>query len=598
MRARYVVAVLLVVRGDAPGAHVPLTGERCIMGRHPACQLVLDNPAISRHHAQVLESHGSYYVEDLRSRNGTYLNGKLLEGRTPLQDGDQVRISDVVLTFQDSPSAITSETVSSADVKLKPSGEEDLTPVALGGLAVTREQDAVDDESRILLLPDRFEEPVFEPPLVGEIDSRRTDEPRSAVKPETKLRAVLEIARALGGELRVDKLLPLVLDKLFGTFPQAEQGFILMKDAEANRLRVMATKSRTTTKGGEAVVVSMTVVRAAMDSGKALLSGNVQRDKRFSKSMSLSRMQIRSMMCVPLLDHEGESLGVIQVVTRNPDFEFTREDLDLLDAVAAQAALVIENAKMHEVLIEQRDLERDLEFATQVQLGFLPKAKPRPEHYAFADYYEAALRVGGDYFDYISLPDGKIAIAVGDVAGKGVPAALLMARLYASTRFQLLTTPDPAEAVTRLNAEIASSGLGHRFITFLVMVLDPATHRLTIVNAGHPPPLMRTARGGIEALGREASSLPLGILPNQEYTSAEAKLAKGSSVIAFTDGVTEAMSEARETYGKSRFEEYLKGADGPIDEVVKGLVVDVEAFAGDGPLKDDTCIVALKRDSK
>lgn len=588
--------MLCVVKGGTPGSTFTLTGERCIVGRHPGCQVVFDNPAISRHHVQVLESHGSYFVEDLRSRNGTYLNGKLLDGRTQLQDGDEIRISDVLLTFQEGNQPSNSETVSSPDLKL--GNEEDsseLTPLDFEGLAMTQERPAVDDISQILVLPEKFEEPPFDPPLVGEIDSRKTDESRSDVKPETKLRAVLEIARALGGELRVDKLLPLVLEKLFGSFPQAEQGFILLKDEDASRLRVMATRSRTATKGGEAVVVSMTVVRAAMDSGKALLSGNVQRDARFAKSTSLSRMQIRSMMCVPLMDHQGASIGVIQIVTRNPDFEFTKEDLDLLDAVAAQAALAIENAKMHEAMIEQRDLERDLEFATQVQLGFLPKSKPKPPAYTFADYYEAALRVGGDYFDYVSLPDGRLAIVVADVAGKGVPAALLMARLYASTRFHLLTTSDIAQAVTRLNSEIASSGLGHRFVTFMAMVLNPARHELTIVNAGHPPPILRHADGRLTPLAREVSSLPLGILPNQEYSAATVTVEPGSYVIAFTDGVTEAMSVARETYGKERFAAYLQQADGPIDEVVKGLVADVESFAGDGPIRDDTCIVAFER---
>ncbi len=589
--------MLCVVRGGTPGSTFTLTGERCIIGRHPGCQVVFDNPAISRHHAQILESHGNYFVEDLRSRNGTYLNGKLLDARVQLDDGDQIRVSDVLLSFVKGRPPLNTETVSSPDLKLRELGDNDSGPLDLDGVGLTREQAAVDDESQILVLPDRFEEPPFEPPLVGEIDSGKADESRSDVRPETKLRAMLEIARALGGELRLDKLLPLVLEKLFGSFPQAEQGFILLKESEANRLRVMATRSRTAAKGGEAVVVSMTVVRAAMESGKALLSGNVQRDERFSKSTSLSRMQIRSMMCVPLLDHEGTSIGVIQIVTRNPDFEFTREDLDLLDAVAAQAALAMENAKMHEALLEQRDLERDLEFATQVQLGFLPKAKPRPDEYTFADYYEAALRVGGDYFDYISLPDGRIAIAVADVAGKGVPAALLMARLYASTRFQFLTTADPAQAVTRLNAEIASSGLGHRFVTFMVMVLNPALHELTIVNAGHPPPILRHADGQLTQLAREISSLPLGILPNQVYTSATVTVESGSYVIAFTDGVTEAMSHSRETYGRERFAKYLEQTGGPIDGVVQGLVADVETFAGDGPIRDDTCVVAFQRES-
>jgi serine phosphatase RsbU (regulator of sigma subunit)/pSer/pThr/pTyr-binding forkhead associated (FHA) protein len=587
------VAVLRVVRGSSPGSVIALAGERSIVGRHPNCQVVFDNAAISRHHAQILESHGSYFIEDLRSRNGTYLNGKLLDARTQLSEGDQIRLSDVVLSFQLAGASSGVETIS-AELDDASVLEDELTPVDRGGLAINADGGDIDDESRIFVLPDRYEEPSFEPQLVGELDSRHSEDSRSDVKPETKLRAMLSIARALGGELRVDKVLPTVLDKLFGSFPQAEQGFILLKDGDTGRLRVMATKSRTTTRKGEAVVVSMTVVRTAMESGKALLSGNVQDDSRFKKSASLSRMQIRSMMCVPLLDHQGQSIGVIQIVTRQPEFEFTREDLDLLDSVAAQAALAIENAKMHEALLEQRDMERDLDFATQVQLGFLPKSKPHPAQYAFADYYEAALRVGGDYFDYISLPDGRVAVAVGDVAGKGVPAALLMARLYASTRFQLLTNPDPVEAVNGLNTEIACSGLGHRFITFVVMVLDPEAHEVTVVNAGHPAPLMRRSNGKVEPIGREASSLPLGIMPEQKYAGVKVPIPRGATVLAFTDGITEAMF-GKDIYGHPRLVAYLAKANGPIDETVKGLVEDVEEFTGAGAARDDTCVVGFQR---
>jgi serine phosphatase RsbU (regulator of sigma subunit) len=591
------VAVLHVARGNAPGSVVTLTGERCIVGRHPNCHIVFDNPAISRHHAQFLESHGTYFIEDLRSRNGTYLNGKKLDARAALADGDQIRISDVVLTFQMSSTPRVNDTVSSADLKLHALDDES-TPAEVVGTLLPPTGETIEDESRILLLRDLIEEPPFEPPLVGELDSRRSEDSRTEVTAETKLRAVLEIARALGGELRIDKVLPTVLEKLFGSFPQAEQGFILLKDEATGRLRVMATKSRTNTRSGEAVVVSMTVVRAAMESGKALLSSNVQDDSRFNKSTSLSRMQIRSMMCVPLLDHSGESIGVIQIVTRNPDFQFTKEDLDLLDAVAAQAALAIENAKMHEALVEQRDIARDLDFATQVQLGFLPKSKPAAPGYTFADYYEPALRVGGDYFDYITLPDGRIAVAIGDVAGKGVPAALLMARLYSSTRYHFLTSPSPSEAVTRLNAEIATSGLGHRFITFVTMVLDPRQHELTIVNAGHPPPVLVRPRGAVASLARDTSSLPLGIMPDQQYASTTVTIEPGCSVIAFTDGVTEAMSENREVYGAKRFLNYLKKARGSIQQIVEGLVADIEEFVGTGPVRDDTCIVGFQREAR
>jgi serine phosphatase RsbU (regulator of sigma subunit)/pSer/pThr/pTyr-binding forkhead associated (FHA) protein len=571
---------------------IALSGERTILGRHPNCHVVFDNAAISRHHAQVLEGHGSYYVEDLRSRNGTYLNGKLLDAREQLSEGDQIRMSEVVLTFHQS--AGTGSIDTSYDLK-EPSTEKDPTPVAHGGVGATAVVDQVDEDSRIFVLPDRFEEPPFNPAMVEELDSRRSEDSRTDVKPETKLKAMLDIARALGGELRVDKVLPTVLEKLFGSFPQAEQGFILLKDEESGKLRVMATRSRTATSGGDAVVVSMTIVKAAMESGKALLSANVLDDSRFKKSTSLSRMRIRSMMCVPLLDHDGASIGVIQMVTRASGSEFTKEDLDLLDAVAAQAALAIESANMHESVVAQRDMERDLDFATQVQLGFLPKSKPKTASYQFADYYEAALRVGGDYFDYIVLPDGRIAVAVGDVAGKGVPAALLMARLYSSTRFQLFTAKTLETAITGLNEEIASSGLGHRFITFVIIVLDPVRHELCIVNAGHPAPLLRTADGLVEALAKDSSSLPLGIVPDQVYTAVTVPMPPGATVLAFTDGVTEAMSEDREIYGRARLHQFLAAANGPIDDVVNRLVQDVEAFSGDSPIRDDTCIVGFQR---
>src|SRR5690606_17213157 len=142
---------------------------------------------------------------------------------------------------------------------------------------------------------------------------------------------------------------------------------------------------------------------------------------------------------------------------------------------------------------------------------------PKVRGYAFADYYEAALRGGGGYFDYVSLPGGRLAIALGDVAGKGMPAALLMALLYSSMRFQLFTAETPAEALKGLNKDIAGSGLGHRFITLVLMVLDPPTGRITVVNAGHLPPILRRLSGELESVAKEESGLPLGIIPDQQY---------------------------------------------------------------------------------
>jgi serine phosphatase RsbU (regulator of sigma subunit)/pSer/pThr/pTyr-binding forkhead associated (FHA) protein len=577
------VAILRVLRGTAAGAVFELQGERTVIGRHPNCGVVLDNGAVSRHHVQILESHGSYYVEDLRSRNGTTLNNLPLEGRAELHDGDQIRVCDITLEFElhGSSSKLRGSRAAEVETSL---GERvtDEQPVADGSALYGDEVE--------LSTPVKFESSS----VLGKIDARRGAEEGAALHPELKLHAVLEITRALGRELEVDAVLPKVLSALFQIFPQAAQGFVLLKDSESGKLLVKGTRVR---KGSEAesVAVSMTVVRQAMESGQALLSTNVLDDSRFKQSASLNKLQIRSVMCAPLMGYENEAIGVIQIVTRGAKDVFSNDDLDLLVSVASQAALAIENATLHEEVMRQRELERDLEFATQVQLGFLPKARPRIKPYAFADYYEAALRIGGDYFDYVTMPGGRIAVTLGDVAGKGMPAALLMARLYSSARYQLLTSESLSEAVAGLNREIASSGLGHRFITFLVLLLDPATHDVTLVNAGHLAPLVRRRSGLVEQVGRADSGLPLGIVPDQEYNETKFTLEAGDSVIAYTDGVTEAMNGHREIYGRPRLEACVEKSRGDIDALVKAIISDVELFVGENALRDDTCIVGLQR---
>ena len=596
------MTVLKVVKGSNAGAVFELHGERTLLGRHPNCHVVLDNGAVSRHHAQILESHGSYFLEDLRSRNGTYLNDEQLDVRTELSDGDEIRVCDIVMLFEMHGSSTTPSSASTGVA-------ERSSHPSIYGERATREQidvpeDLFTDESVEALPTSKAyaldesiaaEVPFESSSVIGMVDARRrTGVDSNAMQSELKLQAVLEITRALGRELEVDAVLPKVLAALFRIFPQASQGFILLKDPDTSKLVVKATRVR---KGSEAesVAVSMTVVRQAMESTQGLLSENAQEDSRFKQSASLSKMEIRSVMCAPLVGQDGEAIGVIQVVTQRTSTVFSENDLDLLVSVASQAALAIENAELHEQLLVQRELERDLDFATQVQLGFLPKSRPKIEHYAFSDYYEAALRIGGDYFDYIALPGGRMAVTLGDVAGKGMPAALLMARLYSSARYQLLTTADPAVAMAGLNHEISSSGLGHRFITMLMIVLDPEKHEFTLVNAGHLSPLVKRCDGTVVAVGREQSGLPLGIVPDQEFKSSAHALYPGESVLAYTDGVTEAMNQQREIYGRKRLEDCMSTQTGDIDQMVKAVISDVETFVGENTLRDDTCIVGFQR---
>ena len=202
----------------------------------------------------------------------------------------------------------------------------------------------------------------------------------------------------------------------------------------------------------------------------------------------------------------------------------------------------LEEHSRHLELARER-LKLDLELAREVQRGFLPQRMPDVPGYEFFGYYESAHEVGGDYYDFIPLPQQRVAIVLGDVAGKGVVAALLMAKLSADARFCMLTEPDPAVAVTKLNSLMNGSGIADRFVTLVAAILDPQSHTVTLVNAGHPSPLVyhRATRTVGEAISNEVAGLPLGILDRFEYASCQICLEPGDSILAFTDGVIEAM---------------------------------------------------------
>jgi len=579
------VPVLKVIKGSCPGQIVELSGDRMVMGRHPSCQIVLDNAAVSRNHAQILESHGTYFLEDLRSRNGTVVNGDKIQGRTELKDGDEIRVCEVVLKFH---------------AGAPPVGEPVTPPPAEPPQQLERRTTVPDVAEKVRQLAGPFagqwlaDESGEGSSIITSLDLSSSRHPRIAVRPEAKLRAVMEISQNLARTLKIDEVLPRILESLFKIFPQADRGFVVLKDAATGELQVKALRTRRENQA-EVARLSMTILKEAMSKARAILTADAASDKRFNLSESVTNLRIRSVMCVPLVTLGDEVLGAIQIDTLDSALQFSEDDLEVLASVASQAALGLENAQLHTAALRQRDLERDLDFATQVQLGFLPNTRPQVAGYEFFDFYEAAQRVGGDFFDYVSLPDGRLGVSVGDVAGKGVPAALLMARLYSDARYELLSCPTPAEAMTRLNAGLTLGGLGHRFITMAFVILDPKAHTLTIVSAGHPPPLLRTRRGRVEPLATKSASLPLGIRPDTVYQQAEVKIGSGDSVTLFTDGVTEAMNGAHELYGMSRLSAFVKSAPPRAEALGEAIVSNLEEFCAGQPQRDDICLICLHR---
>lgn len=580
------MAVLKVIKGSCPGQLVELHGDRMVVGRHPNCHIVLDNAAVSRNHSQILQSHGSYYLEDLRSRNGTILNGHRIRSRAELHEGDEIKVCDVLFSFHlGVPPTDVASPMPTIDGKfVTPQGDSG-TGDSSGSSRLVRPSathdffgtDDTDSSSIVTSL---------------EVGPSRI--PRIAVRPETKLRAVLEISTNLARMLELDRVLPKILESLFKIFPQADRGFVVLKDPSSGQLVVKAMETRNPD-DVQGARLSRTILNQAMKDAKAILSADAGEDRRFSHSESVAGLQIRSLMCAPLVGHDGVSLGVIQIDTLDVRQQFSQDDLDVLASVAAQAALAVDNATLHASVLKQRDFERELEFATQVQLGFLPTERPKFADYEFYDFYEAAYRVGGDFFDYVMLPDNRVAVTLGDVAGKGVPAALLMARMYSDARYELLTKGSPATAMNGLNASISSSGLGHRFVTLVFAVLDPVSHVLTIVNAGHMAPLLRNSRGDVQKIGAEESGLPLGVKQNCEYQQVEVELQPGDTMLLFTDGVTEAMNSKNDLYGMKRLVSYVEDAPAEAERLGEGLVEDVERFCEQRAQRDDVCLISFRR---
>ncbi len=593
------MAFLKVIRGAIPGQILELHGERMVMGRHPNCHIVLDNAAVSRHHAQILESHGHFYLEDLRSRNHTYLNGTRIDGRAEIQEGDEIKVCDVGFRFHvqspppetaPPPTPVMRKGDTSVFLGGKDKSKSRSTSDLIGGVTITG--NVVRSKS-----PGKKGEGehVGASSIISTMDvGGGSSNLRLGVKPEVKLRAILDISNALAHVLTLEDVSKELLDKLFEIFPQADEGFVMLQEAESDTLTLQAAKSRRNNEG-TGIGQSMTIVRKALESKEAILSADAVADERFRTSDSVPGLKIHSMMCVPLMSKDNDPMGVIQIATHNVQQKFLQDDLDLLVSVASQAALAVENSRLHEELVHQREIQRDLEVATQIQLGFLPNQRPSIKGYEFYDYYEPAQSVGGDYFDYVPLRNKNVAVAAADVAGKGIPAALLMARLYSAARFHLLTQSSVAKAMTGLNREIASSGLGFRFITCVIAILNPKTHELTIANAGHMPPLLRHASGEVEQVGREIGGLPLGVVPDQVFRETVVPLKPGDTFVAFTDGITEAMNPKLDLYGVKLLSKYL--ADGPADpeELVQGVIQDVETFSQGHPQTDDMCLVCLRR---
>jgi len=312
-------------------------------------------------------------------------------------------------------------------------------------------------------------------------------------------------------------------------------------------------------------------------------------------SESIVDFHIRSMICAPLVAGDGEALGVIQLDALNRRNRFEQADLEMLASVASQAAFAIENAQLHESAMRDEAMKQELAVAHEVQRGFLPTAAPRIPEYDFFEFYEPANQLGGDYYDYVELPGGRLAVVVADVSGKGISASLLMAKLSAETRYCLASEPDPSQAVARLNRAFCDSVWEDRFVTMVLAVLDPRRHEVTVVNAGHLPPLLRRGRNAVSPIGVGDAGLPVGVKREADYKEVKMQLAPGEALVLYTDGITEAMNAGDELYGLPRLLMLLESDIDRVSLLGRRILDDVKRFVGARSQSDDMCLTCFGR---
>jgi serine phosphatase RsbU (regulator of sigma subunit)/pSer/pThr/pTyr-binding forkhead associated (FHA) protein len=527
------------------------------VGRGPLADLQLADPRISRRHA-ILDVHDKDCVlHDLDSENGSYVNALSISEPRTLTDGDSIRWGGVRARFE-------------ADVKKV---GEDTTQT---GSVVLREVWQKDEKVLLSMAAEAHESP----------GPTMTADPAQP----SRVQFLSELAESLSETLDEDALLTLVLGKLFEILPQAERAFAMRWNTETEELEPASVVSKD--EGGE-TAASRTLLNDVVTRREGILVADAASMPRYAQALSMQKIELRTAICAPMLFHDV-IYGVLQVDSTRSAAPFDKADLSLLIGVARQVAMTLAYSKLHGRLLERQLLERDVALARRIQQHFLPKKAPKLENYSFAYEYTPALALGGDFFTFLDLGKQRFGIAVGDVSGKGISAALYMAKVASELRYQAADTTEPATILNKLNAVLAPDAPEGMFITLVVVAIDLGTGHITVANGGHLPPLVREASGQVVSLG-ETGDVPLGVSEHQQYRQSEYVLDATDRVLLFTDGITEATSANEELFGDERLHERVRDSDGTTHGIVDSILLGVKDFVKSAPQMDDITLVCFGR---
>jgi sigma-B regulation protein RsbU (phosphoserine phosphatase) len=534
---------LLIATSSVDGAHeFVVEAAETVIGRSKGLPIRLEGTNISRRHARILRKDDDYWIEDLGSSNGTFLNEKKVAGRTPLTPNDILRIGSYTFRFG-------SEVETMADL--------------------TIQSEAV--------------------PLPGNTELY-------AEKPVQKLQAVLQLAHDLGNTLELDALLNRFFTQVLKLFPRTDRAIIIFLE---NAEPVVRLNWERRSDSNRLQFFSKSLFKRVTEQGIAVLAADTG---AMEANKSVAAMGIRSILCVPLTAQGTPVFGAIQLERFRAGDPFTNDDLHLLTAVTLQASMALDKSQMHQRLLGQDRIAKELALAREIQLSFLPHAVPVFSGISvdlLADL-KPAVEVSGDFYDYIRLDSTRLLIAIADVSGKGVAAALFMSMVRALLRQVIKSVSEPAEILRHLNEALAQDNSKFMFVTMIVAVYDVSSGHCVFARAGHPAPLIRFSDGEVRSIESHSGCL-LGI-PDacSSFHECSLLMTPGDLLILYTDGITEAAQNgAGELYGEKRFLAAASelAVQAPLHEYVSTFKSRIDQFCAPASLQDDLTLLLLRHQS-
>jgi serine phosphatase RsbU (regulator of sigma subunit) len=539
-----------------------LKRERTLIGRSEDNNLALPDPFSSGHHAVITPSDSGFYVRDNGSKNGTFLNGKKVQGEIELKRGDEILVGSTRIIYDKE----LSSNVEVTEVVHPARNINTMIPIK----DIIRKQD-IDTTIQSLATPADF----------------------MKIKSDYKSMAVLnEVSKALVLHQPLQELLERIMDLISEYLPM-DRGVLMLK--EGNPPQMIAKVPRINNKNllRQKILVSQSIINLVLDNHSSVLTADAQSDDRLKMKDSIIKSNIHSAMCVPLWNNR-EIIGVIYADRISLLDQFSEDDLRMMTLLSNLAAVKIENSRAIEQAIEVEKFQKELALAAQIQKDFLPKKNPPCENFDIAGTNIPCNQVGGDYYDFIAIDPCRLAVIVADVSGKGMSAALLMASLRAALIAEVGPQLRLENMAAKLNDFVHSSSAPNRFITFFFCELDMRAGVLRYINAGHNPPIVIAKDSTVTRL--DPTGFCLGMFPAVAYEVSQVTLDKGDMVVLFTDGITDARNKDNGEFGEENLIGLLKkNTKKSASEIVGKVCAELSSFTAGVEPFDDMTVIVLKR---